>query len=135
MGQEHSIPKIMCVRVPDFLVSDTYTVKRTSGKMEPGWRIASDEQCLHAGIIEPTASKQCIKNNGKWRIYMNNSQSDPNLHLCGWRYLDTTEPTRLSVHPELIGVWRSEAMEALEVLEVERAALHGLPVIPNEATG
>jgi len=65
---------------------------------------------------------------------MNNSQDDPNLHLCGWRYLDTTHPTRLSVHPELIEVWRSEALEALETLEVKRAALHGLPQLPDKST-
>jgi hypothetical protein len=110
MGQTLGIPYQLCLRLPSHLLSETFTVLRTSGEMDPGWQIAW------------LASKHGQKELGKWRILMENKTNpDPLKHVCGWRRIETIEPTRLSGNQEAIHAWRLEVIALLEALELERA--------------
>ena len=132
MGQPLSIQSKFCVMVPEELISEQYTVLRHSGSIDPGWQIAPNDYCHSRVHIKfHSASKHA----GIWRIYMNNDQGDrrdPNTHLCGWRRIDTIEPTRLSGSKNLIEAWRMNTIALLEALEKERVEAHGIPVVADD---
>lgn len=110
MGQTLGIPYQLCLILPSHLLSETFTVLRTSGEMDPGWQIAF------------LASKHGQKEPGKWRILMENKTNpDPLKHVSGWRRIETIEPTRFSGNQEAIDAWRFEIVTLLETLELERA--------------
>ena len=118
MGQALMIPCQYWVKLPSHLVQEAFTVLRTSGEMEPGWRITKGDPDSE----DATASKYGLKDPGKWRILMENTTDpDPQKHVNGWRRIETIEPTRLSGNQEAIEAWRLEVIELLEALELERA--------------
>jgi hypothetical protein len=120
MGQALSIVKELQVSLADYTMytNDTYTVERTSGLLETGWRI-SPESRLMPYIDGPCASNQHEKEPGKWRVFMDN-QKTAESYICGWRKIEKFEPTRLSGDAEAINAWRQDLIAVLDALEKER---------------
>ena len=110
MGQK--LTKSACVNLRDLpaevyreLTSETYTVVRTGGKEQQGWRIptmphhdcsAGTTQCLFmeslacnrismSGWIDPLDAPRY-----PWRVYMvfdgEDSEEKEKRHACGWRH-------------------------------------------------
>ena len=129
MGNAISIPERYCIRVPDNLVSKEYTVKRTSGVMEKGWRIGKSEYDCKNELTRPSASKygrtHTSDNDDVWRIFTNNGKNDPNTYLYAWRRLEHIEPTELNGDQEAIQQWRAEVIALFEKLEEARIAEGG----------
>ena len=131
MGKTMSIPECYCIRVPDNLVSKEYTVKRTSGVMEKGWRIGESEYDGENELTRPSASKygrifqSTSGNNDVWRIFTNNGKKDPNTYLYAWRRLENIEPTELNGDQEAIQQWRAEVIALFDKLEEARIAEGG----------
>ena len=115
-----SIAKNLQVSLSDYTIytNDTYTVKRTSGLLDAGWAIAI-ESGLEPTVDGPCATKQCAKDTGVWRIFMDNGKT-ADEYVCGWRRLETIWPTRLSNDEEAIKVWREAFVQILDTLEAKR---------------
>jgi hypothetical protein len=122
MGQSNVIPQDKCVSLEGYYtyLDDTYTVVRTSGEKDAGWRINREEHACIAGVplwLRSHASNKADKNTGTWRIFMRNSEENPNLHSCGWRRVETIEPTRLSGNEQAIQQWREQLIKVLDTLD------------------
>ena len=99
------------------LESQSYTIIRTSGAAEKGWSITDKHICggnTNAGMY---AYKDVAKNN-TWRIFMQNNETDPNIHVCGWRSLETIWPTNLT--GDDIMTWRKITAAFLDELDTAR---------------
>ena len=122
MGQAITSPSI-CVQIADSdSLNETYTVTRTNGDLEAGWKVASHHKC--AGDcpewVNMHATKHAPKEPGMWRIFMQNSETDPNRHACGWRRINTIVPTRLLGDTAAVSVWRENMIQLLELAEETR---------------
>lgn len=119
MGNQMSIETCYHVSLsayPD-LVDDTYTVKRTSGLYDDGWKI-SHQSDMEKYLVGPAATKHCSKDpDGTWRIFLDNKKS-ADEYVCGWRRLETIYPTRLA--GEEIQKWRDATLLKLECLDKQR---------------
>jgi len=123
MGNGASVIEGSCVSLAPFpnLTSHKYIVKRTSGEKENGWIIAKPP----VGAGYPSwLDRHAVKdeNNG-WRIFMHNNESDPNLFLCGWRRLDSIEPSILDSDLVTIDEWRQTLLNLLDRLNADRLKL------------
>ena len=121
MGSQISIEKRFHVSLAQYedIVNDTYTVKRTSEELDDGWKI-SHESGVVTNVKGPSATKHCTKDETRiWRIFMDNGKNSDD-YVCGWRRLETIQPTRLNNDEEAIKMWRETLKEILEALEVKR---------------
>jgi hypothetical protein len=123
MGQPISIPIEDCVFLDDYpeLLNETYTVERTSGTIDPGWRIPS-KSAVDISVQRPSASVHAEVaefKKGGWRIFMDNGPKEVHEILGGWRRLDSIWPTRLTSKDE-IEKWRSDTLKILNLLEAKR---------------
>ena len=100
----------------DDLVDDTYTVKRTSGLFDDGWKI-SHQSASQPSLNGPSATKHCGKDDNKWRIFLDNNKSGE-AYACGWRRIETIHPTRL--YGGDIEAWRESTIKRLDELEILR---------------
>lgn len=132
MGQ--ALTKSACVKMHELpaqdyqeLISETYTVVRTGGWEQHGWRIptephecpadARDSIYMHglacnrinpSGYVAPLDSER-----HPWRVYMvfhgEDSEVEAKKHACGWRRSATGErtfwPTRLDGDPAAQEAW------------------------------
>jgi hypothetical protein len=106
------------------IVNDRYTVKRTSGKLESGWKISHESLCEEF-LDGPSATKYCPKDTTrKWRIFLDNNKMSYEEHRASWRRLETIHPTRLNGDEEAIKIWRQNLLEILEPLELKRLETH-----------
>ena len=133
MGIAMSIPKKYHVSLLEFpdLIQDTYTVKRTSGLCDPGW-VISRATSFEPTLDGPSASKHCSKEPMKWRIFLDNNKTSEE-YVCGWRRIETIEPTRLSGNQEAIDEWRMKTIERLERLEAKRSELEEAAALKEAA--
>ena len=134
----------MSLRGYEEIANDTYTVKRSSGMLEPGW-IISHQSSLEPNEDGPSASKRPTKDKVKqirgygdspvddtaddgpvWRVFMVNGKSAQD-YVCGWRRLETIHPARLDGDEEAIKVWRQAFLEILEALEQKRLETAATP--------
>jgi len=129
MGQEISIPIQYQLRVPECLYEKEYTVIRTSGEVDKGWRIPPrwvDEDERGKFLVEfPYASKHANTKPGeekKWRIFMCKEVA----YIHGWRRLETIYPTELTDNEEAIEEWRKSTAALLDELEATRVAGGGM---------
>jgi hypothetical protein len=122
MGQQISIGKRFHVSLRDYeeIANDKYTVRRTSGEMDPDWIIAHQSGC-QLNVDGPSATKHCTKidEQPKWRIFMDNGKTT-HEYMCGWRRVESIHPTRLDGDEEAIKVWRENLLVILEGLELKR---------------
>lgn len=128
MGQTISIPEEYCVEVPEGFLEKDYTVKRTSGQMESGWRIPRECYVDRLDLDAPSASRHARsdrKGLENWRIFMDNGPKSPEEYAHGWRRVSTVYPTDLDGDEEAIEEWRKKTIELLEQLEVARVAAGG----------
>jgi hypothetical protein len=128
MGQTISIPEEYCVEVPEGFLEKDYTVKRTSGQMESGWRIPRECYVDRLDLDAPSASKHArsdSKGLENWRIFMDNGPKSPEEYAHGWRRISTVYPTELDGDEEAIEEWRKKTIELLEQLEVARVTAGG----------
>lgn len=128
MGQIISIPEEYRVEVPEGFLEKNYTVKRTSGLMESGWRIPRECYVERLELDAPSASKHArsdSKGLENWRIFMDNSPKSPEEYAHGWRRVSTVYPTDLDGDQEAIEEWRKKTIELLEQLEAARVAAGG----------
>ena len=121
MGEYMSVPEKDCVSIREFawLMEETYTVERTSGKKDDGWFIPKNPHICAAGCpswLDARASNRAVKNPGVWRIFMRNSEEDPTLHSCGWRRITTVVPTRLLGNEQATEEWRDRVIKLLDSL-------------------
>ena len=100
----------------DELTAESFTVIRTSGEHQTGWRIPSTSHGCHQGILvnhhahvwDHTTNGQGEKN---WRFHMiwDGRASDLEQHCCGWRHCEpgdrTFWPTRLTTEEEKEAWW------------------------------
>lgn len=127
MGQAMSIESKFCVQVPETLLVN-YTVKRTSGQMESGWRIPLECYVERVDIAVPSASRHARSDHKgleNWRIFMDNGPKTPEEYMYGWRRVSTVYPTDLDGDEEAIEKWREATITLLEELEAARIAEGG----------
>lgn len=140
MGQQISIPSQYHVRVPESLYEKEYTVIRTSGEVDHGWRIPlrwTDDTGKFA-MEYPSASKHaqtetkpgymCGEKN--WRIFMWKEEAggvayDNRSFLYAWRRVETIYPTELADNEEAIEEWQKKTVALLDELEAARIAEGG----------
>ena len=127
MGQGISAPKNECVSIQaiEELIAGSFTVKRTNGEMECGWVVPKEHHYCAAqcpGHCSAAAWKSKSGEEYVWRIFMRSITDDPNVHSCGWRRLETVEPTELSGNQEAIDTWRNRIAVLLETEEAKRLA-------------
>ena len=127
MGQPISIPSVYHVLLTDYpeITNDSYTVERTNGSIESGWRIPVTSG-VDMSVKAPAASIHAVLTEGMkggWRIFLDNGLTNANEMLGGWRRLDSIWPTRLNGNAEAIQKWRDETTLILEELEKKRAEL------------
>lgn len=115
-----SIAKRFHVSLIDYeeIANDKYTVKRTSGEFDEGWKISIESGC-QLNLEGPSATKHFPKDTGLWRIFMDNGKT-ADEYMCGWRRLETIYPTRLNGEEYAIKAWRQSLQEILDALEVKR---------------
>ncbi len=111
------------------LLSESYTVIRTSGGHESGWSIPSeshkcDATCSCTWLPGPHAT---LEEKG-WRVFLA-GPSEPN-HSCGWRRIGTFWPSHLSGQQDAIDAWVAELKATLELLATQQ----GLPTVWEEHT-
>lgn len=94
------------------LLAENFTVIRTSGEHQTGWRIPSVTHTCHDGkwskyhahVWDSTSHDKGVK---KWRFHM--VRDVENEHVCGWRYSEpgnhTFWPTRLTTDEEKEAWW------------------------------
>jgi hypothetical protein len=126
MGQGMSVLPKYHVSLADYpeIANDSYTVERTSGDLDSGWRIPAGSG-VDMNVKFPAASIHAIINHGMkggWRIFMDNGNKRPEQMLGGWRRISTIWPTRLHGDPEAIEKWRNELIVILNELEKKRAS-------------
>jgi hypothetical protein len=114
--------------------SETYTVVRTSGDHQTGWRMTKEQhRCFNQATgWRPTAHAMLTEEG--WRVNMHNGQHtdeegniDPK-HACGWRRLGTFWPTHLTGDEAAIKSWSDALRNRLEELAGEQ----GLPDVWHE---
>ena len=125
MGQGISAPKDRCVSIQgiDELMNVSFSVKRTSGELESGWLVPKEHH--HCAALCPAycsaAAWKSLDRDSEayvWRIFMRNDKED--LHACGWRRLNTIQPTNLLDDEQAINVWRNKMIVLLEIEEDKR---------------
>ena len=127
MGQRVSVPSNSCVSIAEYdsLINETYTVERSSGQAEAGWKVGSYHECAGGcpEWINMHASKHAQKEPGTWRIFMQNSETDPESHACAWRRIDAIVPTRLVGDNVAACVWRENIIQLLDLAEETRTPI------------
>lgn len=126
MGNYQSVNKDVCVSLDTvgILLDDVFSVKRTSGSNEAGWTVSEKHSCNAVGFPhwDGTYASKHLGHDGGWRIFMQNNQTNPNLHACGWRRLETIEPIRFDGNAQAIDIWRAAVKEILDGLDAIRLA-------------
>ena len=92
------------------LLAEEFTVIRTSGEQQTGWRIPSvSHPChdgswakYHAQVWDGTCEGRGEK---KWRFHMVLDSHEGAEHCCGWRRDRTFWPTRLTTEEEKAAWW------------------------------
>ena len=125
------------------LLAERFTVIRTSGEKQDGWRIPSTSHFCHEGKwVKYHAHAWDHLTDGKgeksWRFHMVLEDSPGAMHCCGWRRVRTFWPTRLTT-PEQREAWWLE-MDALlaslkrtaDLSEDERAAIESWEALRDE---
>lgn len=116
----NTISLSLCVSTANTpLESQSYTIIRTSGAVETGWKITDKHMCGAVTNVGMYAYKDPTKNN-IWRIFMQNTQENPNLHVCGWRSIETVWPTNLT--GDDITTWQKATIDFLDQLDAARIA-------------
>jgi hypothetical protein len=125
MGQAISIESEFCIQVPESLCVD-YTVKRTSGEMDSGWRIPS-ECYVNRGfdLSFPSASKHANTETKHWRIFMANGKTTPEEVRYAWRRVNSIYPTELEGDEDAILSWQKATELHFDELEATRIAEGG----------
>ena len=130
MGQVYSHDCVDLSQLPpstfEFLCNETYTVLRTDGREEAGWRIEAKSHSSVCGIppwIKAHASNRFkSRDDGTyWKVYMNNGfcclekKDDLRAHGCGWRRVGTFWPTRLEtpIERQEWDAWITDHLETL----------------------
>jgi hypothetical protein len=141
MGQQISIPSQYHLRVPESLTEKEYTVIRTSGEVDQGWRIPLrwTDDSGRFSMEFPSASKhaQTERKPGymcgekKWRIFMWKEEAggvayDNRSFLYAWRRVETIYPTELADNEEYIEEWQKKTVALLDELEAKRVAEGGM---------
>lgn len=126
MGQGMSISRKYHVSLADYpeIVNDSYTVERSSGDIDSGWRIPAGSG-VDMSVKFPAASIHAMINHGMkggWRIFMDNGHKRPEKMLGGWRRIGTIWPTRLHGDAQAIEKWSNELIVILDELEKKRAS-------------
>lgn len=121
----------------DSYFEDAYTVIRTSGERQEGWRMSKRVHIcyLHrVGSWRPSAHAWLEKDG--WRIYMHNGDQEDaegkivNTHVCGWRPIGGFWPTRLTGDEAAIATWSAELKALVDCFAEEQ----GLPTYYAEHT-
>uniref|UniRef100_A0A6C0ANT4 Uncharacterized protein n=1 Tax=viral metagenome TaxID=1070528 RepID=A0A6C0ANT4_9ZZZZ len=110
MGNDLSLSA--CVEMSDLpaaiyaeLTSEDYTVIRTNGSEQSGWRIPTTSHRCASGTVCAEWAGALVSNHAHpWHVHMvfdgEDSQEPANKHACGWRVSDperrTFWPTRLN---------------------------------------
>lgn len=115
----NTVARPQCVNIEgQEITNDSYTVKRTSGEMEAGWKTGT---CYGS---PDWVTQHAYKNEGEWRIFMNNCHTDIDAIAQGWRRLSTIYPTRLAEDIDAIEEWRRGVRGLLDELEEVRLQAH-----------
>jgi hypothetical protein len=124
MGQAISIDSKYCIEVPEALCVE-YTVKRTSGEMDGGWRIPSEFYMSRVELTFPSASKHAQTETKHWRIFMHNGKTTPEEIRYAWRRVNSVYPTELEGDEDAILTWQSNVERLFDTLEEARIAEGG----------
>lgn len=124
MGNNASVNQEICVCIQSVqtVVNELFTVERASGEKEEGWTISEAHPCPTGNCPEWVTShaSKHLGHDGKWRIFMQNHQSQPGLHSCDWIRLEAISPTSFNGDKDRIRVWRKAVEEILETQETLR---------------
>jgi hypothetical protein len=113
------------LRELDKYTSESYTVKRTSGDLDDGWRISNGpHHCANAG--SGWVGGHANRPEGVWRVFMSSpidmtATPHDNAHACGWRRHGTFFPTRIKDQDAEIKSWQDSFLGDLEALHAAKA--------------
>jgi hypothetical protein len=111
-------------------VAESYSVTRTSGATEDGWKLDKNvHPCYnqHPLAWKPRAHAFILEEG--WKIHLHRGDAhDAEEHVCGWRRLGTFWPTRLTGDAAAIEAWTATFKSTLE----RCAAEQGLPSVYRE---
>jgi hypothetical protein len=111
----NTVGKNDCVNIEgQEITKESYTIKRTSGDIETNWVIGGGYG------VPGWLTRHALKREGRWRIFMDNSQKDSDAIVQGWRRLSTIYPTRLEGDEGGIDEWRKMVEKLLDELEEAR---------------
>jgi len=128
MGQAISIESKFCVKVPDSLLVE-YTVVRTSGEVDSGWRIPlewyEDDKYTYTFPSASKHGKSDRKGLENWRIFMYKGERNSQAYMYAWRRVNSIYPSELYGNEEAIQEWQDKTAILLEELEATRLAEGG----------
>jgi hypothetical protein len=108
-------------------LEEAYTVRRTSGDLQDGWKLAKEgHRCYNQDPRGWKARAHANLGAEGWRVHLHNGEQkeeDPEAHSCGWRRQGTFWPTRLTGDQAAIDAWTEGLRDHLE----ELAGRQGLP--------
>ena len=129
MGQAISIESKYCITVPEALCQKEYTVQRTSGELDDGWRIQVDYYENEDTIFPfPRASrhaKSSRKGLENWRVLMEKGSPSSQEYMYAWRRVNSIYPSELHGDEDAIKEWQDKTATMFEELEVIRVAEGG----------
>lgn len=111
----------------DYFLKESYTVIRSGGAQEDGWRISSEPHDCNAtrGLhYSWNPSSHADLTEKGWRVFMVGKEPLDTC-ICGWRRIGTFWPTRLTGNQTGIDLWTTELKKTLERL----ARRKGLPTV------
>ena len=121
--------------------SESYTVNRTSGDLQDGWRISTGPHYCGAIGSDGWVGGHANKPEGVWRVFMeiplelgdtSHAFGSPHAggspHACGWRRHGTFFPTRIKGQDNEINSWHDSLLSDLEALQAaKKVSLTGAP--------
>ena len=129
MGQAISIESKYCITVPEALCQKEYTVQRTSGELDDGWRIQVDcyenEDTIFPFPRASRHAKSSRKGLENWRVLMEKGSPSSQEYMYAWRRVNSIYPSELHGDEEAIKEWQDKTATVFEELEVTRVAEGG----------
>ena len=112
------------------LLSLDFTVVRSDGRMQSGWKLETEEQhkCeQHKEQVWEPAAHATVEKNGEVRVFLCLKDELGFCRTCGWRPVGTFWPTAMLEAETAILQWSIHLDKSIEPLEAARAALPDAP--------
>ena len=120
------VTQSMCVSLRELekYTNESYTVKRTSGDLEDGWRISNGPHHCASSSGSGWVGGHARKPAEGWRVFMSLpvELESEREHFCGWRRHGTFFPTRIKDQDAEIKSWQDSLLLDLDALQAAKNA-------------